>query len=185
VEIATTTLRNGLAGWYLPAVHLPVDTNQAFNDRSAMLKIKPKTVATKKKTRLPTPDEATERRRLIKLWTRAGRSGSDIARELGISRQRVSQLRDAVNAKRPAQPHVARRKSIPGLIAGGMTAVAISKHLGATLFKIYSDFSAIEFTEAQRAQVRRNMIKAMSDAKIKAHKQKKHPRLPKRGAGKK
>jgi len=134
--------------------------------------MKPKIVAAKKMTHLPTPEEATERRRLIKVWTREGRSGSDIARELGISRQRVSQLRDAVSAKRPAPPHVARRQLIPGLIAQGMTAVAISKHLGATLNAVYSDFSVIKFTKAQRAQMQANMLLAMSKAKINAHQEK-------------
>jgi hypothetical protein len=141
-----------------------------------MPKIKPKIFATKKKTSLPTSEEATERRRLIKVWTREGRSGSDIARELGISRQRVSQLRDAVSAKRPAPPHVARRKLIPGLIARGMTAVVISKHLGATLNAVYSDFSVIKFTKAQRVQMHANMLLAMSKAKINAQKKTHVPR---------
>lgn len=118
------------------------------------------------------PHRAAQRRAKIVKLTAAGKSGSDIARLLGISRQRVAQLRDAEQVVRLDPPHVARRKAIPDLIRQGLCGSAMAPHLGCKPDVVLADIRKMiakgELSTPLRAQLVANRSLAMSQAKIQA-----------------
>lgn len=75
--------------------------------------------------------------RLARLHAK-GLSGAEIARRLGLSRQRVSQLRKALRLKSVTGP-AQRQKSIPRLLREGHSGVAIAQHFGVSPRVIYRD----------------------------------------------
>jgi DNA-binding CsgD family transcriptional regulator len=67
-----------------------------------------------------------------------GHSGAEIARRLGLSRQRVSQLRKTLRLK-PVTGPAQRQKTIPRLLREGLSGVAIARHFGVSPRVIYRD----------------------------------------------
>ncbi|WP_162258353.1 helix-turn-helix domain-containing protein [Frateuria sp. Soil773] len=116
------------------------------------------------------PHRAAQRRAKIVKLSAAGTSGSDIARLLGISRQRVAQLRDAEQVVRFDPPHVARRKAIPDLIRQGLCGSAMAPHLGCKPEVVLADIRTMsakgELSTPLRMQLIANRSLAMSQAKI-------------------
>lgn len=115
------------------------------------------------------PYRAAQRRAKIIKLTAQGKTGSEIAELMGISRQRVSQLRDAENVERLPKPHVARREQIPALIEQRLSGIDMARFFGCSCWAIYADLRAMNLSAAQREKLKENRSLAMSNAKIQAH----------------
>ncbi len=95
--------------------------------------------------------ERNVKRRKLKTLHNKGLDGSQIGRELGVSRQRVSQLRKAYGLM-VEPPHIERRKQVAKLADKGMTAPQIRKALQMrTSDQVWRDADALGIDEQLRA----------------------------------
>lgn len=119
------------------------------------------------------PHRAAQRRAKIIKLTAAGKSGSDIARLMGISRERVSQIRQEESAARPELPHVIRRRKIPSLIRKGYCGTAMAAVFGCKAEVVLADIRRLielkELSKPLQVQLMANRSLAMSQAKKKPH----------------
>jgi hypothetical protein len=113
--------------------------------------------------------QRVERRNLIMKLSAQGWSGSAVAFFMGLQRQRIAQIRDFENFKRPPRPHIARREAIPGLIRDGMCGTDMARKFGVSHDLIYADIRTLKLSTPLKKQLLANRSRAMSDAKIKAH----------------
>lgn len=106
------------------------------------------TKTTKKKALEP----SLERDALFrKLYAQEGMTQSKIAREMGLSRQRVFQLIDELKVKKRVRPTREQRiKKIPALIRAGMSGREIAQHLQINRSVLYLDIEAMRPTMSQK-----------------------------------
>jgi DNA-binding CsgD family transcriptional regulator len=88
---------------------------------------------------------------LRKLYVDEGMKQSQIARELGLSRQRVYQLIDELKIKRRKRlTRPERQKKIPALIRAGLSGREIAQHLQIDRSVLYLDIEGLRPTMSQR-----------------------------------
>jgi hypothetical protein len=125
------------------------------------------------------------RRNLIVMLSAQGWSGSAVALFMGLQRQRIAQIRDFENFKRPQRPHIARRKAIPGLIREGLCGTEMARQLGVSHDLIYADIRALKLSTPLKKQLMANRSRAQSESKIKLHERRLALEAKERRVGKK
>lgn len=84
-----------------------------------------------------------QREALIRKLHRQGLSGSEIARQVGLSRQRVHQLFQQLRLMARVPPSTLRRRKMPALIRRGHCGTTLAEHFQVPLSTIYYDLRAV------------------------------------------
>lgn len=89
--------------------------------------------------------DSAKRDDMVRDLYRQGRTQSEIAREVGLSRQRIFQLLETLRVKkRVVPPRAERVRQIPSLIRQGLNGAAIARHFGISQGAVYQDIAIVK-----------------------------------------
>lgn len=107
-----------------------------------------------------------QRQALIRKLHHQGLSGADIARKVGVSRQRMHQIFQQLRLMARVPPSTVRRRKLPGLIRRGHCGASIAELLGVPTTTIYNDLRLVVADDPELQEIlRENIRRAQSDAK--------------------